>query len=324
MKRITLWGYRLGLIAAVALAAGCSRTDEGGAQRNAGDARAQDQAAAAQAGRDGRARRDCPPSLSPASVRSSGPVDDIVGVRPGMPYDEVVAVLECRGNLQTFQTAETWSISQNHGFPTRQLLRATDGTPCSQADLRGRVECDSGGNRFEPVKNLSEEFVVAFTGMPGEEIARVIWRRSLFPADGYPTNQSLIEALTEKYGAPMMQHSEMNMQNTQPRHGGINLFWVYNQQGQMLRPGEAVTFRLDCANGMRPWFAARHSWNSGCGLTIRAEIMPVEGSRLVASSLDVMVVDQAALFRASRAMEEALVAAYQEQTRAQGGGAPDM
>lgn len=312
--------------ASAVLMAGCGKGADSGGERSAdNDARV---AAADDARPSGtpRARRDCPPRLSAAAERSGGAVDDIVGIRPGMPWDDVVAILECRGDLSTFQTAETWSIRQNYGFPTRQLLRATDGVVCSEAELRRAQQagCDTAGNRFAGVKEISQEFVVLFTGMPGEEIAQGVWRRTVFPADGYPANSALVEALTEKYGPPLIQASEMNRYNTAPRRGAaLNLAWVYDTQGRMFALNDAVGFNRDCTNGMKPWFGAGHSWNSGCGLTVRAEIMAVEGSRLMASSMDVMVVDQASLFQGSRAFEQALAAAYEAKAK-ENGRSPDL
>lgn len=312
--------------AMASLLAGCGKgADAGGEPAAEGAARAAAPDGATPS-RAARARRDCPPQLSAAAEQRPGPADDILGIRPGMPWDDVIAILECRGDLKTFQTAETWSIRQNYGFPTRQLLRATDGRVCSAAELRQAQQagCDTVGNRFEGVKDISEEFVVLFTGMPGEEVAQAVWRRTVFPADGYPANSALVDALTEKYGAPLIQESEMNYYNAAPRRGAaLNLAWVYDTRGRMFARSDAVGFNRDCTNGMKPWFAAQHSWNSGCGLTIRAEIMAVEGSRLMASSMDVMVVNQAALFNASRAFEQALAAAYEAQAK-QDSRAPDL
>lgn len=324
MQRLSK-GFLVACASAVLLA-GCGKAADPGGERPAGnDARtaAADDARPASAPR---ARRDCPPQLSAAAERGQGPVDDVVGIRPGMPWDDVVAILECRGDLRTFQTAETWSIRQNYGFPTRQLLRATDGVVCSEAEQRQAQQagCDTAGNRFEGVKEISEEFVVLFTGMPGEEIAQGVWRRTVFPADGYPANSALVEALTEKYGSPLIQASEMNHYNAAPRRGAaLNLAWVYDTQGRMFALNDAVGFRRDCTNGMKPWFAAAHSWNSGCGLTVRAEIMAVEGSRLMASSMDVMVINQAGLFNSSRAFEQALATAYEAKAK-ENGRSPDL
>lgn len=315
----------LALSGSLALLAGCGKSGDPADGGERADAAGDKKAAQAR-----RPRRECPPQLSAAATRQSGPVDDIVGLRPGMSYDDVLAVLECRDELTTFQTAETWSIQQNYGFPTRQLLRATNGIACTDAERSTRagqsaVACDTGGDRFDALKNITEEFIVLFTGMPGEEIARAVWRRSVFPEDGYPANASLVEALTEKYGAPLLQESEMTHYNAAPRPGSaLTISWVYDLQGRMFPRDKAVTFRLDCTNGMKPWFGAQHSWNSGCGLTIRAELMAVQGSRLMASAMDVVVVDQAALFAASREFEARLAAAYEEKARKEGGAKPDL
>lgn len=326
MKRI-LWPSKRVLLAwaSAVLLAGC------GPGTDPGDDRAAEGAAGIATADDARPsgargpRRDCPPQLSAAAERGQGPVDDVLGIRPGMPWDDVMAILECRGDLSTFQTAETWSIRQNYGISTRQLLRATDGRVCSAEEQRQgqQAGCDTVGNRFEGVREIAEEFVVLFAGMPGEEIVQAVWRRTVFPSDGYPATRTLVEALIEKYGTPLIQESEMNYYNTAPRPGAaLNLGWVYDTQGSMFARSDAVGFNRDCANGMKPWFGAQHSWNSGCGLTIRAEIMAVEGSRLLASSMDVLVVDQAGLFNANRAFEQALAAAYEAQAKTS--GTPDL
>lgn len=260
--------------------------------------------------------RTCPPELTSAPRLEGAPADDVLGLRPGMSWNDVEALLACRQGQKTLQTAELWSLRQNYGIPTRQLLRSSDGIPCTEADLpRRRGEpsvCDSGGGRFEPVKNVSEEFIVAFTGMDGDESARAIWRRSVFQQGQYPLVSDLVAALSEKYGAPHLRATDSGYYSMSHRPGALNLNWVYDHAGQRAQDDSA---KHRCVNGPKPWFAAEHGWNSGCGLTIRAEILPAPGNSTQARELNVMVMNQRDLYASSQAFDTALRAASEAKAR---------
>jgi len=259
---------------------------------------------------------ECPPAAMLPPRADGAPVDDILGLRPGMGFAEVRDRVLCRGSTPHLETAPLWNVQQNYGLPTRQLLRAANGEPCT-----GRAAgCDDGG-QFMPLRNLTEEIVVLFTGMPEAELTHAIWRRTRFPADGSPSVASLVEALSAKYGPPHFQEIESGLYNTSPRPGSTTLSWVYDPRNRVIPRDQAAGFRRDCLNGPKPYFATRHSWNSGCGLTVRAEILPVPGSKLVASGLDVAVFHQSALMQGTRAFEAELAAAYEAQVRERGAAA---
>ncbi len=65
------------------------------------------------------------------------------------------------------------------------------------------------------------------------------------------------------------------------------------------------------------------SWNSACGLTVRAEIMAAPGNTVLASELNVVVIDQARFNDAVKQFNADLRAAVEAQHRGKG-GAPDL
>jgi hypothetical protein len=261
-------------------------------------------------------RADCPPSLSSTGGQGE-PVDDIVQLRPGMPYDDVIAVLECRNDIRVIQTAPLFSIQDNFGIPTRQLVRASNGIPCSEREARGD-RCSTLG-RFEPLRDVTEEYIVAFTGMPGEEVARAVWRRSVYTGEDQAVSV-LTEALAQKYGAPQLQATGNHSRINNVRGGATNMIWLYNRDGSPSTPpasefsNDAINWET-CINGPQPAFAARHGWNSGCHLTIRAEILPRETNGLLAQELNMVVMHQRDFFTGGQQFEAALRIVSEERLR---------
>src|SRR3546814_872198 len=138
-----------------------------------------------------------PPAETATAQAPGSVVDDIVGLRVGMSYDAVVALLEGRDDTPEIETAEQW-IRQSHGLPTRQLLRASDGVPCAEGEKATNIGwyavCDTARGRFGARKEVTNEIVVAFTGMPEQEVAGSIWRRTVFAVGKYPTVASVIRS----------------------------------------------------------------------------------------------------------------------------------
>lgn len=261
-------------------------------------------------------RGDCP--TQPVAARPDGaPVDDIVNLRPGMSYDQVLATLECRDDIRVVQTAPMWSISENYGIPTRQLLRASDGIPCDARE----AGCESGGP-FEPLREVRREYVIAFTGMPEQEIARVVWRRSLYAPEDAQAVSVLTQSLNEKYGAPQLQATGNHSRINRVRVGATNLVWLYDRDGSAVAPpasqfSNAAMAWETCINGPQPQFRESHSWNSGCNLTIRAEILPQEGNQLLARELNMMVMNQRDLYHGGQQFNQALRLVSDERLREQ-------
>src|SRR3546814_10472026 len=80
--------------------------------------------------------------------------------------------------------------------------------------------------------------------------------------------------------------------------------------------GNEDSLKNRCANGPKPWFASEHSGSGGCGLTIRAEILPVPSNSLLVQVLNVSVVNQRELIEALGRFEAEIKSAV--EGRAQG------
>jgi len=171
--------------------------------------------------------RKCPAQPATGMRPDGVPVDDIVGIRPGMHIDDVLWVLECRDDVPLVEVGEKWNIKQTHGFPLRQLIRASDGTPCSGQEIVRDMggygtskQCNDAGYQLQAVKAISQEFEVVFTGMPGDELAGAVWRRNVFAEGENPTIEALTQSLSGKYGAPHVTEKD--------RQGRTLLSWQYD------------------------------------------------------------------------------------------------
>lgn len=252
---------------------------------------------AAEAVRDARrkqaAARKCPhvPAMSPRVP--DAPVDDLADLRPGMSFADVEAILECRGDVVNFDVAREWA-RQSPDIETRQLLRVADGDICpAAARLAGGKGCDDAGWGFAALQDVRQEFIVGFTGLPEAERAGVIWRRTVFAAGEYPTMKALQDALMEKYGRPNVSANTENYYSLGHRRGTVVYSWVYTPAGQLISSDDG-TAKSRCVNGPRPTFAQSRqmSWNGGCGLTIRAEMVAAADNSALARELNVIVMDQ--------------------------------
>mgnify|MGYP003701286879 CR=1 FL=1 len=243
---------------------------------------------------------------------AGGPVDDVVGIRPGMGWDDVMWLLACRDDVPTVEIGDTWNVKQAYGIPVRQLIRASDGQPCSGQEIVRDMSstsrsCDDGGYKFQALKNIANQIVVVFTGLPEQETARAVWRRTSFPEGDQPAIDSLRTSLTNKYGAPHLDERD--------RQGRITLTWTHDLLGRPMSTA-ASTFGT-CSRGLNAVFGSSHAWSSACGLTIRALISPVYGNDLLAREFSVGLMHQKDFYDAGQQFERDLLAAHEASKRAQ-------
>jgi hypothetical protein len=297
-------------------AAGCGGGSDGPAGEESGAALAiSDTPVAAPQQAAAPPARDCPARPS-TGAQSGGPVDDVVGIRPGMGWEDVMWLLACRDDVPVVETGDTWNIKQAHGIPVRQLIRASDGQPCSGQEIVRDMSsttrsCNDGGYKFKPLKSIANEIVVVFTGLPEQETAGAVWRRTAFPEDSLPAIASLRTSLTAKYGEPQLSE--------QDRQGRTTLTWIYDLLGRPMSSA-APSFGT-CSRGLNADFGSSHSWSSGCGLTIRARISPVYGNDLLAREMHLGVMHQKNFYEAGQQFERDLLAAHETSKREQAAAA---
>jgi hypothetical protein len=326
-----MWITRGMLAAAMVLAAvGCGSGDDaapGGADAAAAPAptagaegataaRA-NQAAAAQPAAVTDSRR-CPPELTTPDRAEGAPVDDILGVRPGQTFDEVEGILACRDEGYRVETGSVWTVRNTGGLPTRQLLRASNGTPCSGQDIarsmrsmQGSGECTGGpqGSGLAMIRDATDEVFVAFTGMYGQEVAGGVWRSRDYEADAKPTAESLQQALIAKYGEPSV--NETLARNQMPlRAGDIAMTWVYDLRGRRLNSENPMYRRCNIVNHR---FFGSHRWSAECGLVVTAGIRKDPRNNLLADTLTIGIMNQKAFYDGGQAFEAAIAAAVEEQ-----------
>ena len=313
-----------GCIVAALLLSACGGSDEEatpGAAENGSAKSAQQQTAATPS----KSSRKCPAKVTTGVRPEGAPVDDIVGIRPGMSFDDVSWVLECRDDVPIINVADKWTIKQNYDIPTRQMIRASDGALCSGQDIARDMgsmgsskTCDDGGYKFKPVKGISQQFIVVFNGMPGEEKAGAVWRRNSFPEGENPTIDGLIQSLSGKYGAPHITEKD--------RRNVTNLVWIFDLLGRPLSKssgdwGNCVNISINAS------FAQAQRWSAGCGLTIKAAIAPVYDNELLAREMNMGVMHQKTFYEEGEAFERALQAAYEARKQEEAAGAasaPDL
>src|SRR3546814_17667501 len=86
--------------------------------------------------------------------------------------------------------------------------------------------CDTARGRFGARKEVTNEIVVAFTGMPEQEVAGSLWRRTVFAVGKYPTVASVIDALTPKYGEPHLGQTEAGQYSLSHPPGATHPTWT--------------------------------------------------------------------------------------------------
>src|SRR3546814_6216167 len=96
------------------------------------------------------------------------------------------------------------------------------------------------------------------------------------------------------------------------RTGATNLNWIFAANSGRIGNDDSLKHR--CVNGPKPWFATEHSWSGGCGLTIRAEILPVPSNSLLVQVLNVSVVNQRELIEALGRFEAEIKSRSEEHT----------
>jgi hypothetical protein len=257
-------------------------------------------ASAEQVAKEMRGNVSCPANAS--SQRPQGaPVDDVVGVRPGMPLDEAAHFVMCDNPLLvvTENTSRGYNIA-TYGHHVRQGFDARFAEPRvtkTSAQILSEMESESmrrSGNAYvAPLKAGQIRYFVSSMGMPGQEQVLSVAREEYFADGKLPTVDSIRQALTAKYGEP-----------SNASDGGTiaYLWWEYDPSGNKIVRGSqrygACRINASPDSGT--------SLSTDCGLEIGAMIQSARENPGLARSLSVTSQDSAKGYAVLKSSEEAL------------------
>ena len=265
-------------------------------------------ATAEQVARDARADVSCPAKNKSGPRAADAPVDDVIGVRPGMGYDEAANAVLCTHDLLVTQlditrgfNLKTYGQKLRHGFGARFAEPRVEWTAKhAQAESLDQMLARSGNAARDDMKPGQAKWYVGTMGLPGQERVINVAREERFEAGASPTIASIEQALLKKYGPPTKQ------QNNQ---GQRYITWSYDPAGRLVTQGAPLFNR--CSGNASPNGGVNLS--PDCGTVVTAIVLPLRENPELALSLQVGVVDQAGGYQLVTGTEQALLQADQQR-----------
>jgi hypothetical protein len=265
-------------------------------------------ATAEQVAKEARADVSCPPKVKLAPRAADAPVDDVIGVRPGMGYDEAVNAVLCTHDLLVVQTdrsrgfnIKTYGQTLRHGFGARFAEpRVEWSAKRAREQSLDEMVARTGNAARDDMKPGQAKWYVGTMGLPGQERVVNVAREERFEAGASPTIDSVEQALLKKYGPPTRH------QNSQ---GQRYVTWAYDPAGHLVTQGSPLFNR--CSGNASPDGGVTLS--PDCGTVVTAIVAPMRDNPDLAWSLQVGVVDQAGGYQLVTATEQALQQAEQQR-----------
>lgn len=263
-------------------------------------------ASAAEVAKESRGKLKCPPKLATPARSADAPVDDIVGVRPGLAYDEAAQLVMCSHDLMTVVddkrarfNIQTYGQTVRQGFHGRFAKDRVQKTGKEIMQEMQDAAMARGTNRLvRDVAPGEAKWFVGAMGTPGAERVTDVSREEWFAEGRQPTVASVEKALTDKYGPP-----------TERLQGDAGLRWAYDTFGRHITESSPL-FRACHANA---YVNSGVSFSPDCGVVVAARIVPLRDNPAIAESMTVIVVNQAEGYERIQATEQALL--QQENAR---------
>ncbi|HPF26865.1 MAG TPA: hypothetical protein P5528_06020 [Steroidobacteraceae bacterium] len=297
----------MAVLAVVAVAACGSKQTTGGrtdaAPRTNTGASSRGNATADEVAREARGKVKCPARVATPARAASAPVDDVVGVRPGMTYEEAAHTVLCSDDLLVVSDSISRGINlQTYGQTIRQGFTARPAEPRVEKSSKQIMQemqdaaMARGGNRIvRDMQPGQTKWYVGTMGVPGAERVINVAREEWFAADRNPVIGTVEQALKDKYGEPTRQ---------QRSNGSVYLTWGYDPMGRRITETSRLYNR--CAGVADPDGGTNYS--PDCGLVIAAVVWPLRENPQLAEFMQVGVIDQAGGYQAIEQTEQALQA----------------
>jgi hypothetical protein len=256
----------------------------------------------------------CPPKATTPPRAAGAPVDDMLGVRPGLGYDEAMEAVLCANPLlvATPTGSRGFNLKAPLASTVRQGFTARSAEPRvvkSSKQIMKELQDDAmarGGNAVrEDLKPGQSKWFVATMGLQGQERVLGVTREERFASEQSPTVESVHAALLKKYGTP--SHDQPAAASSLPL-----LRWSYDPQGQLVTVGSPLFHR--CTGTSDP-NGSMHV-TPECGVVVQAVLVPQKTNPELVDRLQVGIVDQALGYRLIGATEQGL-AQLDQRRRAQ-------
>lgn len=265
-------------------------------------------ATAEQVAKDARSDVKCPAKITSPARATGAPVDDVLGVRPGMGHDEALNAVLCTHDLLLMQTditrgfnLKTYGQKLRHGFGARFAEPRVEWTAKrAQAESLDQMLARSGNAARDDMKPGQTRWYVGTMGLPGQERVINVAREERFDTGASPTIASIEQALLKKYGPATKQ---------QNNNGQRYITWSYDLTGRLVTPGAPLFNR--CGGNASPNGGV--SLSPDCGTVVTAIVAPLRDNPDLALSMQVGVVDQAGGYQLITTTEQALAQADQQR-----------
>lgn len=267
---------------------GGKHTAPGAGQARAGQAEpASGNASAKQVAAQARGDVDCPAEVKTTNLPGT-PMDDVVGLRPGMSYEEAANVVLCSNPLlvvtpetgRGFQL-DTYGQKLRQGFTARFAEPRVYKTGRQIVQEMERDAMDRGLNAARhDMKPGQSKWFVGTMGLPGQEKVLSAAREEWYDEGRNPTVDSIEQALLAKYGTL-----------TRRQDGGSyhQLYWSYDPRGRLIT--ETSPLYGKCQGAADP--DAGVNLSPDCGIAVAAMIQSLSSNPALGQYLQVGVVDQA-------------------------------
>ena len=299
--------------------AGCGPSDkpaESSATAHAGPVAAdRDRDTSAQdVARQARSGISCPAKTSAPPRAGDAPVDDVLGVRPGLTYEEAINVVLCSEKLlvavdekgRGFDLKVPQPQSVRQGFSARMAEPHVVKTGQQIVQEMQRDAMARGANALrEDLKPGQMKWFVATMGVPGKEAVLSAAREERFAADQPQSVENVTAALVKKYGTPTRLQRAADTQLPLIR-------WAYDPAGRLIT--EASPLFGKCMGTTDPNGSVNLS--PECGVVVQAMLIPQKANPDLVDRMQVGVVDQAGGYRLINETERAL-GQEDQQRRAQ-------
>lgn len=259
---------------------------------------------------EARGKVRCPAKIKTPARAKEAPVDDIMGVRPGLAYEEAANLVMCTHDLLVVNadTSRRFNIN-TYGQTIRQGFGAAFAEAKVHKDARDYMRelnasamargSNAARNNDKPGQSA---WYVATMGLPGEERVVSLAREEWFEEGRNPTRESVEQALIKKYGQPTHVWRAEQLPNGKLTRHADTYKWVYDTFGRRVAETSPLYHRCAGISSTR----GGGSYSPDCGIVVEALVLPVLDNIALARSMTVGVIDQAGGYELIMATEQAL------------------